>query len=628
MLTTPRSAHANATVPFLPGYETHKPKLDGYKRSHVLSSDVGGAVATAKSDIPQLNLSLLEKLKDPSHRFNHATPSISHEVREAMKESARNTYRPDISPAWLQHDRQVLRFYAYFQEPVHEDPRENFRVRHCIIYFYLEDGTMMISEPKIENSGIAQGAFVKRHRIPKPTRTSQTEGIDSFYTFKDLRVDTSLKIYSRVFRIVDCDEYTRQFYVERLGETLAAGQVSPPDSFSLAKERETEQMVSPVSKDIKENKEYNELSLGGNRKNAKYQQYLENDRKVLMFNCYWDDPTRYGSRSYFTLHYYLMDDTVEILENHARNSGRDAYPVFWRRAVLRKNPHISPAPGMIEPEPEIFTPIDFVVGEDVNVYGRRIRLYDCDTFTRDFYRRYCGLEQGQEEISGPEPRHVKLSYPPHTGFGTEEDSLASCLRLTARPPRRDVRKLMSEDNNILRFEARIVGAKKADEERRFILAVHTADDNVSVWEARQRNSGHTEGKFAQKSRKRNPATDTWFEPADFFIGAVVEVNSTPFELLKADEVTLKYMEDRPGEFPFADVDLITNKLAGLRDVHPRFEELPVEELQQLALVKLGVVLNAHELVTLQRMGRARGSSGCGDVSYAPRTVQEVPTGLC
>ena len=34
--------------------------------------------------------------------------------------------------------------------------------------------------------------------------------------------------------------------------------------------------------------------------------------QVLRFYAYWDDTTRYGSRMYFTIHYFLADDTVEI----------------------------------------------------------------------------------------------------------------------------------------------------------------------------------------------------------------------------------------------------------------------------------------------------------------------------
>lgn len=75
---------------------------------------------------------------------------------------------PKIAPKWLKHDRQVLNFKGYFLEPVVENKDENYRVRKCIIYFYLDDDTFHIIEPKVENSGIPQGIFLKRHKLPKP----------------------------------------------------------------------------------------------------------------------------------------------------------------------------------------------------------------------------------------------------------------------------------------------------------------------------------------------------------------------------------------------------------------------------------------------------------------------------
>ena len=57
---------------------------------------------------------------------------------------------------------------AYFQEPVVENPSENFRVRKCTVYYYLDDDTLHINEKKIENSGLTQGVFLKRHQVPKP----------------------------------------------------------------------------------------------------------------------------------------------------------------------------------------------------------------------------------------------------------------------------------------------------------------------------------------------------------------------------------------------------------------------------------------------------------------------------
>eukprot|EP00448_Togula_jolla_P000404 CAMPEP_0170614838 /NCGR_PEP_ID=MMETSP0224-20130122/25017_1 /TAXON_ID=285029 /ORGANISM="Togula jolla, Strain CCCM 725" /LENGTH=521 /DNA_ID=CAMNT_0010940529 /DNA_START=115 /DNA_END=1680 /DNA_ORIENTATION=+ len=508
-----------------------------------LSYKSGGATDTLKAEtiftarseggVPALDLSMLKVMQNPHHRYNYSYRSQTHDERNALKESARNTYRPAISPAWLQHNRQALRFNAFFKEPVHEDPKENFRVRHCVIYFYLEDGTMSISEPKVENSGIPQGTFVKRHRIPN--------GRGDYYTFHDLRCGINLNVYARVFRITGCDDFTRDFYANALGGDVGEEEVPPLDAFHASQLLQASHQ-STWTPEIAEGKEYAEVALGGNRRNTKLQQYLESDRKVLRFQCYWDDPTRYGSRMYYVLHYYLADNTVEMLERLARNSGRDTFPVFRRREVLLKRPHINPAPGMLEPEPEPVKPEDLIVGGTVEVYGRQVFLYDCDDFTRDFYGQYMQHRQGKIAIEKPEHVHVKLAAPPHIGLGTEEDSMASVLNLAPRQPRLDVNKLMSEDRS-LRFEALIEGASEEDEDRRFVIQLRLADNYVGVWEMRQRNSGHTEGKFAQLSRKKNPATGKWFEPEDFRVGEIIEVNAVPFKLLKADESSKKTLNN-------------------------------------------------------------------------------------
>jgi len=41
-----------------------------------------------------------------------------------------------------------LNFDAYFQEPVVENANENYRIRKCIMYYYLEDDTFHIIEKR------------------------------------------------------------------------------------------------------------------------------------------------------------------------------------------------------------------------------------------------------------------------------------------------------------------------------------------------------------------------------------------------------------------------------------------------------------------------------------------------
>lgn len=545
-------------------------------------------------------MAITERLKDPFHRYDMSYRSPTHEERDFIKQSERNTFRPLNEPAWLKHDRHVLKFDAYTQDRMFESTKETFRIRRCVIYFYLEDGTMMVSEPKVENSGMPQGTVVKRHRIPKPKCLG-----GGTYSYEDFRVGSTVSIYAQIYKLVACDEFTRKFYWDAMGAVQPDDQEAPIDSFA-ANMQVDEEAIAERSATLSESKEYHHLAAGGNRKNQKLEQYLENDRKVLRFHCFWDDMTKYGTRMYYTLHYYLADDTAEILENMSRNSGRDPYPTFWRRSALRKTPNITAIPAMMEPEPVIYKPEDLVVGEYVNVLGRNIFLYDCDVFTRDFYKEYMDFEQGSIKIEQPRLVHTKIRYPPHIGFGSEEDSLASCLRLTPRPPQRDMKRLIADADKVMRFEAKLANNIPQDEKRRFIVAVFMAD-SVGVWELKSRNSGHDEGKFANKARRKNPATGSWFCQADFFVGAIVEVNASPFQLIWADDAAFIRMESNPAQFRYADTSLVLQKLRPARKLLGKVEGLMDWRSFQSLVQDHGIQLVDHETISLARAhGRYQG----------------------
>jgi DUF1126 PH-like domain len=60
-------------------------------------------------------------------------------------------------PAWVAFDKQVLAFDGYFQESVTESRVEQYRVRPVKLYFYLEDDSIQIVEPRLKNSCMQQG---------------------------------------------------------------------------------------------------------------------------------------------------------------------------------------------------------------------------------------------------------------------------------------------------------------------------------------------------------------------------------------------------------------------------------------------------------------------------------------
>lgn len=85
--------------------------------------------------------------------------------------------------------------------------QENYRVRKIVVMYYLDDDSIFVNEPKIENSGVPQGWFLKRHLIPLPDMSRN-------YHWTDLNLGINVTMYERTFRIVDCDEFTKKFFEE------------------------------------------------------------------------------------------------------------------------------------------------------------------------------------------------------------------------------------------------------------------------------------------------------------------------------------------------------------------------------------------------------------------------------
>ena len=85
----------------------------------------------------------------------------------------------------------------------------------------------------------------------------------SDYNWRDLSVGLELEIYGRVFKITDCDDFTRKFY-QHEGITLNRGENYPEDPFIFTRSM-VEMKQNPP--DQAEFKEYNEVKLKGGRPN-------------------------------------------------------------------------------------------------------------------------------------------------------------------------------------------------------------------------------------------------------------------------------------------------------------------------------------------------------------------------
>mmetsp|Transcript_94051 Transcript_94051/g.166575 ORF Transcript_94051/g.166575 Transcript_94051/m.166575 type:complete len:635 (-) Transcript_94051:73-1977(-) len=587
----------------------------GFHKKSTLNYRIDGPIDTSKhTPHSELAMSMAMQMKHSTSPAWRLEPSIlaggglGRSGPDLGQEPAAhaNMRQPRVAPAWLKHDKQVLRFYAFFQEAVSERVDENSRYRQCVITYAMEDGSVMITEPRVENSGIPQGQFLKRHRVPKADGSG-------FIGPGDFKIGEETVIYGRHFHITGIDRFTRWFYEENgidLGPDEPVVEGLWEKSYKFTKTAEKGGLAVPRT--VVEAKLQNAYTLGQPPPGRGLTQFLENDRKVLRFKAYWDDHTHYGSRIYVTVHFFLADNTVELNECHVRNSGRDNYPVFYKRGPLTKANRINAYPGMLEPDPEPYLPEDFVVGHSFEVWGRKFVIYDCDEFTRNFYRDYMNLDQwqGKLDVSEPPISHVELPPPPHNGVGTEEDSLINCLMVQPKPPKQDLVRLMTLSGEILRFEAKLVNGLPEDDVRRLIIGYFPADNTVAVWELQQRNSGFTGGKFCEKRRMKNPDTGRYFELSDFAVGKVVTIKSHPLHIIRADEHTLQYAEKNTDVFPFADPLFCARRLAPLREA-PELQDpqgVDPDTLKDLAL-DAGVDIVDHEIITLLRFFGVNEAAG-------------------
>eukprot|EP00744_Colponema_vietnamica_P002115 GILI01003401.1.p1 GENE.GILI01003401.1~~GILI01003401.1.p1 ORF type:complete len:667 (+),score=186.21 GILI01003401.1:140-2140(+) len=557
-------------LPKLPGYEFndplqqkfHRPQFFDFKNGLSIEKSIASNAAE-----PEITEAMLQSLSSP-RVFQTTTP-------RGTSTRGATTRSPRILPQWMKHDREVLRFFAYFQEPVYDSALENFRVRKCVVYYYLEDDTMQILEPKVENSGMSQGVFVRRHKFPKNTSPSASLSSSTFsssssapvYVWGDLNIGVELSLYGRTFRIVSVDDFTRRF-LEGHGHQVPVELDYPSDSVAQNTLRQTQLLTNAkLVSDAGEIKEYMEVKHGGGKHNKNLQKLLEFDRMVLRFFVTWEDTSLFGTKNEYVLRYFLVDDTVEMQEVYPSNCGRDPFPLLLRRQKVPLEPAFEHTPAHSIRNLAFLQPSHLRVGEYVNLYTRSVFVHDCDQFTRRWYRDNLQMDQGAI-IETPKAAPVsRLPIPPHTGFGSEEDSISSCFTLQPKPPRKDIKKILDFAGQLLRFEARVQSGRPEDNSRQFIVVFYLADDTISVWEKTLRNSGIWSGKFLERQKWVNPDTRKPYHYADIFIGSVLNISSHQFRVVGADEYTLRFMEGTPEAFPMADISFVLDKLKQVVSFH-------------------------------------------------------------
>lgn len=148
---------------------------------------------------------------------------------------------------------------------------------------------------------------------------------------------------------------------------------------------------------------------------------------------------------------------------------------------------------------------------------------------------------------------VKYEAPPHIGFGSPEDTYASCLSFLLRPPKKNVIRQLANFPKKLRYSARMDAVHPEDEDRNFVLEYSLSDGTVQVSEIEKCNSGRREGCFLSwrlipkpAARKDDPV---YYTPEDFFVGARINIFNHHFIITGADLFVYRYVEANHDKLP-------------------------------------------------------------------------------
>eukprot|EP00624_Nannochloropsis_granulata_P000264 evm.model.NODE_10932_length_14799_cov_18.808027.6 len=235
-----------------------------------------------------------------------------------------------------------------------------------------------MEEPKQLNSGITQGTYLRKQKVPKATCQQQLEGNEQasrFFTPADFAVGATVVFYGRALVITDADTYTREWHARTLGQPLGARLDSPDDGHRDQRLRMEQPLL--MRRQEQELRRQQEREQQGQDhavaipKPRKLLPYPQRDTKVLRFFCAFEDERHVGGRHHCVLYYYVGDQEMEIKE--AKEQGRHHFPNFLSRQQV-----LSESGRLYQAE-------DLRCGDSIKVYGRHFLLFSCDASTVEWY---------------------------------------------------------------------------------------------------------------------------------------------------------------------------------------------------------------------------------------------------
>mmetsp|Transcript_23173 Transcript_23173/g.31684 ORF Transcript_23173/g.31684 Transcript_23173/m.31684 type:complete len:667 (-) Transcript_23173:849-2849(-) len=516
-------------------------------------------------------------------------------------------------PTFVEFGAKVLHYVACYTEKVHQSALEDCRVRECAIYFYLEDGTIEMHEHATENSGIPQGVFLRRHQLKKKD--------GSVVTPRDMTIGSQLEVYGKTMKILSCDKFTEEYYETYLKLPHHSSNPSqleiPEDRYNVTlRERMMRETGSDMS--VRRNrkmhpmKQFMEAQLGQPQTTQDLSMFLEKDQQVLRFMCVWDDTdTLFGTVNELKMHYFLSNDTIEILNVRKNTNGFANAPKMLARRKLPKDPKSCTqgdhGDNLTGHESEYWHWTDLYFGCFLEIFSanRVVFILDADDFTKSFFKKHDVDIGVPQQVQKPPMQRFEYKVPAYNGFGSEEDSLRSVYSIRPQAAQKDVKKQLDSGGRILRYMCRMVGGNVTNADRRFTVKLFLEDSSLAIRETEMRNSGFMGGNFLNRSKVKKSGTE-YYQPSDFYVGATLTVNSQTFSIVEADEHTLRYMEAHREEYELSSIEKIMQKISCCADAVARRLTEEKDSYSMISLEKLRLLLlkfidlEFQEFITITR----------------------------
>ncbi|XP_054724946.1 EF-hand domain-containing family member C2-like [Uloborus diversus] len=303
------------------------------------------------------------------------TDPMTEDRNEAnVPKSYRQPYIKDYKqkPFYENHPKR-LRFYGYYGEA-----KNLFEeIRQVTLYYDLSNSSIKIVEARTKTKWIDgrldTRVLLRPTKVPKPVGRKRTV---EYLTDEDLDLGVIINIFGTNVILVDCDDFTKNYYRYTYNRELKTVINMEDDAAEYSDPKHVLRSLDdfPLIRN-----EVNLLKFYQNDKCG----YEISELKFLAQIINTDDPVEKGRR--FLVRWFLEDDTMDIraLDLDFEKTSIMEHKYLKRMRIMRPGSTVGKFGQCY------YQSWDLFVGSVIFVRGKSYKLTDADEYTYDYMERHC-----------------------------------------------------------------------------------------------------------------------------------------------------------------------------------------------------------------------------------------------